>query len=441
MKSLLAISRGTVTVPLLIWGIFADDVVSFETRIVISTTSDWTTVEPQNFFPAIVGSNRLTENKFKYDGFHFATGEMSKSRKAVEYKVSIRISAVEKELKFLVSKGDIGVTTVMVEDQSVLNEKVDGTGQNRAECSIELSKLAGYAGAKKVAVPNFGKKVLAFYYPWYGCPEGPTKRWVHWDPNAKNYSSTNKPKLGWYDSHDPKTVRQHIKWAKESGIDGFICSWWGKGTFEDCALPTILEEAEKESFSISVYYEQADSVKRMTDDFSYIVENYSKSKSWLKVGESPVIFVYSRVIGDFSALQFEKALEPMKAKPFLVCDGFNPAFGTAFSGFHTYNPVGNDALLKDYSRLSKMFHSGGFLFCSTVLPGYDDRNVRKGFAVSRDDGNYYKKWWNAAQESNCDWVLVCSFNEWHEGSEIEPSVENGDKFLQITKEYSAKFKN
>ncbi|MFN3422855.1 MAG: hypothetical protein ACK40X_14170 [Armatimonadota bacterium] len=48
--------------------------------------------------------------------------------------------------------------------------------------------------------------------------------------------------------------------------------------------------------------------------------------------------------------------------------------------------------------------------------------------------------WEAAIEANPDWVLITSWNEWHEGSEIEPSVENGDRELKTTAKYALRFK-
>src|SRR6476619_5318289 len=63
------------------------------------------------------------------------------------------------------------------------------------------------------AVP---KQVLAFYYGWYGNPTV-SGRWVHWEKvdEAKKTigSSSHYPTLGAYDSHDPKLVEQHCRWA------------------------------------------------------------------------------------------------------------------------------------------------------------------------------------------------------------------------------------
>ena len=83
-----------------------------------------------------------------------------------------------------------------------------------------------------------GKQVLAFYYPWYGTPEGPSGEWVHWNPNRRHHDSAHDPAYGFYDSSDPETVRRHIREAKSAGIDGFIASWWGPHGF-DHAPPSL----------------------------------------------------------------------------------------------------------------------------------------------------------------------------------------------------------
>jgi hypothetical protein len=79
---------------------------------------------------------------------------------------------------------------------------------------------------------------------------------------------------------------------------------------------------------------------------------------------------------------------------------------------------------------------------ATVLPGYDDSNIgrERVTRLGRENGELYQRLWQAAIEADPDWVLLTSFNEWHEGSEIEPSLEWGDQFLNLTADYSKKFK-
>ena len=59
----------------------------------------------------------------------------------------------------------------------------------------------------------------------------------------------------------------------------------------------------------------------------------------------------------------------------------------------------------------------------------------------REDGAYYSQTWQAAIDSNPDWVIITSFNEWPEGTYIEPSQAYGDRYLGLTAEWAGRFKS
>jgi len=76
---------------------------------------------------------------------------------------------------------------------------------------------------------------------------------------------------------------------------------------------------------------------------------------------------------------------------------------------------------------------------ATVMPAYDDRNIRPpGFALPPDGGVRWRHNWALAQ--GADWVLLTSFNEWHEGSQIEPSLEHGVSRIEATRAEIAAWK-
>ena len=86
------------------------------------------------------------------------------------------------------------------------------------------------------------------------------------------------------------------------------------------------------------------------------------------------------------------------------------------------------------------------------MPGWDDLNSAKSqcadlrvssdpFARDRAGGAYYARTWEAALASEPDLVLVHSFNEWVEGSYIEPSVKFGDAYLTLTADWVARYKS
>jgi hypothetical protein len=66
--------------------------------------------------------------------------------------------------------------------------------------------------------------------------------------------------------------------------------------------------------------------------------------------------------------------------------------------------------------------------------------VKGGVVIPRGSGGFYAQWWDKVYKNDPDFVMICSWNEWHEGSEIEPSLEYGDTYLRLTKDYASRYK-
>ena len=81
-----------------------------------------------------------------------------------------------------------------------------------------------------------------------------------------------------------------------------------------------------------------------------------------------------------------------------------------------------------YSRSYARQHN--LLFIPSVSPGYIDTRVRPWNTQatrSRRKGAYYDLNWRTFEELNLKVVSITSFNEWHEGTQIEPA-KGGGKF-------------
>jgi len=179
------------------------------------------------------------------------------------------------------------------------------------------------------------RKVLAFYYPWYGT-QAFTGSWVHYediDTEAKTIaSSTHYPSIGPYDSHDPEAVAYHMDMAERAGIDGFIVSWWGQGDFSDNAMPVILDEAQKKGIEVTIYYERVPEEKseRAVDDFLYILGKYGSHPAYQKVGGKPVIFVYGRAMGQLWQ-RWSDVIRPAWSPSRIGTTDPQPEYSTAFT--------------------------------------------------------------------------------------------------------------
>ncbi len=305
------------------------------------------------------------------------------------------------------------------------------------------------------------KLTLGFYYGWYGNPQVSGK-WLHWegvDPQRKQIAtSTHYPVLGAYDSNDPKVIEQHCRWAREARLDGFIYSWWGIESYEENPLPRLLDAAQKHSLKVCLYYEavpQPGDPRSVLPELRYILQKYAAHPAYLKVEGRPVLFVYVRAMEQLSLAQWAWALEAIRKEfPPGICaigDSLGRSTARVFDGIHTYNPVlalENKPLEAIQPTLEAYYREAlqaagtfGRIACATIIPAYDDTKIRTpGIRTDRFKGESYRKQWQAVLNLNPDWTLITSFNEWHEGSEIEPSVEHGERELRTTAQFAPRFR-
>jgi hypothetical protein len=87
-------------------------------------------------------------------------------------------------------------------------------------------------------------------------------------------------------------------------------------------------------------------------------------------------------------------------------------------------------------------HGADRYWVATVMPGYDDLVTGRSDAFVRDraGGDYYRRCWQGAIQSGADMVIITSFNEWLEGTQIEPSVSYGDFYLNLTRELGDQYR-
>jgi hypothetical protein len=285
--------------------------------------------------------------------------------------------------------------------------------------------------------------VLAFYYTWF-------------DENSWGPDRVPDQPLVPYVSRDRAAIARHIDQAKAAGIDAFVVSWYGPradGNQTETNLRAILDEAAARGFRVAVDVEVTSPFFNSPGDVQRalraLLDTHAQHPAYLRSGGKPVIFFWRQQrydLGTWAAIR--GAVDP-DHRSLWVEEGVDVTPLSVFDGHHLYSVTWNPPTDLAYTaaKFAKRVRDQAArlgapkVYVATVMPGYDDRKTGRSnaFSVSREDGAYYDRSWQAAIRSAPDWIVITSFNEWPEGTYIEPSKAYGNRYLEKTAAWSAVF--
>ena len=339
-------------------------------------------------------------------------------------------------------------------------------------CVRSVLLLLLICGLGKADLPPIPENITvgAYYYPWYG------KDFHHHGGYLRKFLDPRQwPQLGEYDDSNPATIAQHLAWSRQANINLWATSWWGPGSQEDnTTRNVILPHPDLGSHKIAILYESTGpngrvrpsegyTTQRVAGDMSYICQTYFNHPNYLRIDGRPVVIIYlSRLMDMVGALQSMTQLMRSAAQQtcgqnvFLVGDqvwGEAPAYNVAYPPFSmldavtNYDVYGNmnhppyagQAAVDNYYRQQQDWRqrawTSGVRYIPAVSPGYNDRGVRfadNHVGLSRrlnstsDEGSLLTAQLQQARyltdPGAGNILLVNSFNEWHEDTQVEPCI-------------------
>jgi len=316
--------------------------------------------------------------------------------------------------------------------------------------------------------------VHAAFYLWYGNPES-DGRWLHWDhkvlPHWDKNVDAKHPKFNWrppdehhapfrpqrglFSARDNGTLQSQFRELASAGVDSAMLSWWGRkdwkgkrddadsGANTDELVPACLEAARLAGVFISFHVEPYGGRTPQTfiEDLRYIHAEYGSHPAMWREGpqQLPVFWLYdiSAQHSKQDVKSWRTALDSVRGTELdaiFIClwigeqgdaefvrdAGFDGAY--TYFGAVGFTPGSNP---QNWPSIMGSLQKYGKFFVPAVSPGYDDTLIRPWNAHNvriRGEGRYYDAMWEAAVHLQPHSVSITSYNEWGEGTQIEPAV-------------------
>lgn len=297
--------------------------------------------------------------------------------------------------------------------------------------------------------------VAAYYYPWY-------------DDGQWARGTMRSPVLGDYVSRDPATIASHFAWARQYGVDVFVCNWLGRTSTSDSTLRDyLLPSPARGRTKIAILYESGLRLgltdnrivfgereqQILLSDFDYLAATYFRSPAYYRVGGRPVVVLYvSRIFRG----AYAEAIGALRMRMrtawgvdlYLIGDEVDWDLGPSRTRIRLYDAI------TGYTLYSRTQPQSGFLrlvedryrafkhvaaerrvaFVPGAQPGYDDRGIRpeEGHYVLSEPRLFERGLALAGRyvDRRLGLMTITSWNEWHEDTQIEPATDYGLDLLE-----------
>ncbi|MCK9479381.1 MAG: DNRLRE domain-containing protein [Firmicutes bacterium] len=378
---------------------------------------------------------------------------------------------------------------VKLSSGGALTEALPGTSINPDEKNY--SKFFAQSNGKDY-IGNREKRVMAFVMGVMRNPEvsGRWRKWsdagregAHIPDNAypdgkRDIGAVHYPSVGLYDNSDPDYVEYQMQLFKMTYIDSISFYFikdddWHTNTLENITVPLMKKyNIEGVGRTSSPQYFRTVEKQVGAEDMMNHMDKYMKilEPVALKIDGRQVFTLF-----DTAGIDNEHYIDwknRYQTEPFLmrwVINTFGSEWTKRVSGIYDWVGAERDeyqikaSVLRPYSgyynleeamqnhtvdinRAIRILESEATdYYAASVSPGFDDVGVW-GWGTSPkkiergEDAELYKFKWEQVLNHKFPMVVIPTWDDWCEGSTIEPALEYGNLFIELTRKYAAAYK-
>jgi hypothetical protein len=289
--------------------------------------------------------------------------------------------------------------------------------------ALALLAAAGASAAARSPIP-----LLAYYYIWFEVGS--------WDRAKRDY-----PALGRYSSDERTVMRTHVRWAKASGINGFLVSWKDTPAL-DRRLARLAEIAREERFKLGVVYQGLDFHRRarspavIAADLDFFARRFGRDPAF-RIFDRPLV-VWSGT-WKYTTRQIAGVTRGRRDRLLILASEKNAdayrrvaslVDGDAYY-WSSVDPRRDRHHAQKLAEMGRTVHGRRGLWIAPAAPGFDARMIGGRRVVPRDDGAMLRRQLEVAGGAEPDAIGLISWNEFSENSHVEPSRAHGRRALEV----------
>lgn len=303
-------------------------------------------------------------------------------------------------------------------------------------------------------------KTYVHYMPWFESKPVDGYWGSHWTMSNQNpeiIDATGKrqiaahyyPLIGPYASSDPDLVEYHLLLMKLSGIDGVLIDWYGTYPVNDYAANLVnsnvlINKTKQAGIGFGIMYEDmttekvvqagqaSTAVDAASTDFNYMKNNYFSRSNYIKINNQNLLLTFSpRHIE--TGNEWQQILQNSNTNPlFLALWGQSGDLGSTGSGEYSWVSTRHnlDALRGFYQDKMPNLNFG----LGSAYPGFRDFYQEGGWGnrhqdIAHNQTNTLSQTLALAKQYNLPHLQLVTWNDFGEGTMLEPTREFGYQFL------------